>query len=69
MMFDDDYFCTEIQLAAQKHLMKFDDIECNLILSRITSYLIVISLDNLTDSLKKLKEPAMNLHDTLKEVM
>lgn len=69
MMFDDDYDCTEIQLAAQKHLMKFDDIECHLILSRTTSYLILISFDNLNDSLKRLKEPATNLQNTLKEMI
>ena len=69
MMFDDDYDCTEIQLAAQKHLMKFDDIECYRILSRITSYLILISFDNLNDSLKRLKEPVIDLHDTLKEMI
>lgn len=59
---DDDYFCTEIQLAAIEHIMRFDDMECNRIRDNAIAYLVGSAFDNLSDSFNGLSQSLKELN-------
>ena len=69
MMFleDDDYFCTEIQLAARKHLMRCDDIECNRIRNNAIAYLVRVGFDNINNSFDELNTSLKELNWTIEK--